>query len=123
MCIRDSNQRCADNTGAINELKVKKLKELETKIDSKSDETHLKFCLLYTSIQYLERKLLESRQLIPPIPDKNLIRKMTKHYPHETRVAIITRGVVTINAVSYTHLLNRKMQRIKAIVTATIART
>ena len=37
-----NNKRCADNMAAINELKVEKLKELETKIDSKSDETHLK---------------------------------------------------------------------------------
>ena len=48
-------------------------------------------------IQYLERKLLENRQLIPPIPDKYLIRKISKHYPHEVQVAIITRGVVTID--------------------------
>ena len=32
-----------------------------------------------------------------PGPDKYLIRKIAKHYPQEIQVAIITRGVVTIN--------------------------
>ena len=48
-------------------------------------------------IQYLERKLLENRQLIPPISDRHLIRKIARHYPHEIEVAIITRGVSTIS--------------------------
>ena len=47
-------------------------------------------------IQYLERKLLENRQLIPPISDRHLIRKIARHYPHEIEVTIITRGVSTI---------------------------
>ena len=71
--------------------------------------------------QYLERKLLENRQLIPPISDRHLIRKISRHYPHEIEVAIIMRGVNTIaefeqvllefmnlrngtRSVSYTHL-------------------
>ena len=48
-------------------------------------------------IQYLERKLLENRQLIPPIPDQHLIRKIAKHYSQGVQIAIITRGVTTIN--------------------------
>ena len=48
-------------------------------------------------IQYLERKLLENRQLIPPIPEQYLIRKIAKHYSQGVQIAIITRGVTTIN--------------------------
>ena len=48
-------------------------------------------------IQYLERKLLENRQLIPPIPDQYLIRKIAKHYSQGVQIAIITRGVTTIS--------------------------
>ena len=48
-------------------------------------------------IQYLERKLLENRQLIPSVSDRHLIRKIARHYPHEIEVAIITRGVSTIS--------------------------
>ena len=48
-------------------------------------------------IQYLERKLLENRQLIPPIPDQYLIRKIAKHYSQGVQIAIITCGVSTIN--------------------------
>lgn len=42
------------------------------------------------------KKVLENRQLIPPIADQHLIRKLARHYNHSVEVAIITRGVTTI---------------------------
>lgn len=47
-------------------------------------------------INYMERRVLENRQLIPPMTDKHLIRKLARHYNHNIEVAIITRGVKTI---------------------------
>lgn len=46
--------------------------------------------------QYMERRVLENRQLIPKMADQHLIRKLARHYNHNIEVAIITRGVSTI---------------------------
>ena len=75
-----------------------------------------------SAIQYMERKLLESRQLTPAITDRQLIKKIARHFGKNIEIAVVTRGVnsiqnlesliaeyATINqrtnrAVSYTHL-------------------
>ena len=44
----------------------------------------------------MERCILENRQLIPPISDQHLIRKLARHYHHEIAVATVTRGVKNI---------------------------
>lgn len=49
-----------------------------------------------TMIQYMERRVLENRQLLPPITDQHLIRKLARHFYHGIEVAIVTRGVSTI---------------------------
>lgn len=41
----------------------------------------------------MERKLLQARQLIPPLADQHLIKKIAKHYGKEIQIAIITRGI------------------------------
>lgn len=43
--------------------------------------------------QYLERQILQCRQLIPPISDHHLIRKLARHYTRDIEVAIMTRGI------------------------------
>ena len=52
-----NNPRCAYNNAAISELKVEKLTELETKIDSKSDETHLKLQQIQREVQQIRREV------------------------------------------------------------------
>ena len=47
-------------------------------------------------IQYMERYILQNRQLIPPISDQHLIRKLAHPYHHDIAVATITRGVSNI---------------------------
>jgi hypothetical protein len=47
-------------------------------------------------IQYFERKVLQCRQLIPPITEQHLIRKLARHYRKEIELAIITRGINTV---------------------------
>lgn len=46
--------------------------------------------------QYMERCILQNRQLIPPISDQHLIRKLANHYHRDIAVACITRGVRNI---------------------------
>lgn len=46
--------------------------------------------------QYMERCILQNRQLIPPMSDLHLIRKLAHHYSHDIAVACITRGVNNI---------------------------
>lgn len=48
-------------------------------------------------IQYMERKVLESRQLIPVITDRHLIKKLARHYDREVQTAVVTRGIQTIS--------------------------
>ena len=56
-----NNQRCADNNAAISELKVEKLTELETKIDSKADETHLKLQQIQQISEQIHKQHMELR--------------------------------------------------------------
>ena len=49
-----------------------------------------------TAIQYVERILLESRQLTPALTDRQLIRKISRHFGRDLQIAVITRGIVTI---------------------------
>lgn len=58
----------------------------------------------YNMVQYLEHRILECRNLIPPIPDEHLIRKLSRHYSKEIEVAVLTRGVTELG--SFESLLN-----------------
>ena len=49
-----------------------------------------------SAVQYMERQLLESRQLTPTLTDRQLIRKITRHYGRELEIACVTRDVPTI---------------------------
>ena len=49
-----------------------------------------------SAIQYIERILLESRQLAPTITDRQLIRKIARHFGRDIQLAVITRGITTI---------------------------
>ena len=49
-----------------------------------------------TAIQYIERILLESRQLTPTLTDRQLIRKISRHFGRDLQIAVITRGITTI---------------------------
>ena len=49
-------------------------------------------------IQYMERCISKSRQLIPILSDKHMITKLTRHYYRELQIAVVTRGVTTINS-------------------------
>ena len=72
--VNENNKRYADNTAAINELKVKKLRELETKIDSKSDETHLKLQQIQWEVQQIRQ---EVRTKLASISNTPCNRSMT----------------------------------------------
>ena len=52
-------------------------------------------------IQYMEKCILQNHQLIPPISDKHLIRKIARHYSHDITVATLTRGVSNITEFQY----------------------
>jgi hypothetical protein len=43
--------------------------------------------------QYAERKILQCRQLIPPLSDQQIIKKLARHFTKEVQVAVLTRGV------------------------------
>ena len=49
-------------------------------------------------IQYMERFVLQCRQLIPILSDRHLIKKLARHYNREIQIAVITRGITTINS-------------------------
>lgn len=49
-------------------------------------------------IQYLEKNLLKYRQLIPAMSDRQLITKLARHYDREIQIAVVTRGIRTIEA-------------------------
>ena len=44
----------------------------------------------------MERKLLESRQLTPAVTDRQLIKKIARHYGREIEIAVVTRGINSI---------------------------
>lgn len=48
-------------------------------------------------VQYAERRVLQCRQLIPPLTDQQIIRKLAKHYNPEVGVAVVTRGIKEID--------------------------
>ena len=50
-----------------------------------------------TAVQYMERKLLESRQLTPAVTDRQLIKKIARHYGREIEIAVVTRGINSIH--------------------------
>ena len=49
-----------------------------------------------SAIQYMERKLLESRQLTPAIADRQLIKKIARHFGKNIEIAVVTRGINSI---------------------------
>ena len=61
----------------------------------------------------MERLLLESRQLTPAITDRQLIKKLARHFGREFEVAVVTRGVNAIQnfeslIVEYSNIRNRR---------------
>ena len=46
--------------------------------------------------RYIERILLESRQLTPTLTDRQLIKKISRHFGRDLQLAVITRGITTI---------------------------
>lgn len=50
-----------------------------------------------TAVQYMERQILQARQLIPPISDHHLIKKLARHYTKEVEIAVLTRGIKDIH--------------------------
>jgi myosin heavy subunit len=48
-------------------------------------------------IQYAERKILQCRQLIPPLTDQQIIKKLARHFNQEVEVAVITRGITRVD--------------------------
>lgn len=44
-------------------------------------------------IQYMHRQILQCRQLVPPITDQHLIRKLAKNYGRDIELAVLTRGI------------------------------
>ena len=49
-----------------------------------------------TAIQYVERMLLESRQLTPTLTDRQLIKKISRRFGRDLQLTVITRGITTI---------------------------
>ena len=49
-----------------------------------------------SNIERIERILLECRQLTPTLTDRQLIRKIARHFGREIQLAVITRGITTI---------------------------
>lgn len=44
-------------------------------------------------VQYMDRKIMQCRQLIPPIADYHLIKKLARHFNKEVEIAVMTRGI------------------------------
>lgn len=53
-----------------------------------------------SSVQYLEQKILEFKQLTPAIPEKLLVRKLAKHFGRNIQIAAITRGIVSVTTLA-----------------------
>lgn len=51
----------------------------------------------WTMTQYLERLVLECRQLIPVMSDRHSVRKIARHYSREIEIAVLTRGISEIS--------------------------
>lgn len=49
-----------------------------------------------TAVQYMQKHILQCRQLMPPISDHHLIKKLARHYGREIEVASFTRGIKEI---------------------------
>lgn len=49
-------------------------------------------------IQYMQQRILEARQLIPPLTDRHIINKLSRHYSHDVSVAVIMRGIQDIGS-------------------------
>lgn len=61
-----------------------------------------------TMVEYMEHHLLRSRQLIPCLDDRYLIKKLGRHFTREIQIAIVTRGIDTIS--SFEALLREYME-------------
>lgn len=44
-------------------------------------------------VQYMETQILQCRQLIPPISDAHMIKKLARHYTRDVEIAVLTRGI------------------------------
>lgn len=51
-----------------------------------------------TPIQYMQRRILEARQLVPAMTDRHIINKIARHYSHDVLLAVITRGIHDVTA-------------------------
>lgn len=51
-----------------------------------------------TAIQYIERQVLQCRQLVPAMSEQHIIKKLARHFNKEIELAILTRGICDINA-------------------------
>lgn len=49
-----------------------------------------------SATQYMQKHILQCRQLVPPISDQHLIKKLARHYGREFEVATFTRGIKDI---------------------------
>lgn len=59
-------------------------------------------------IQYMERQILQCRQIVPAITDSHMIRKLARHYDKEVELAVMTRGIKDIP--QFENLLREYMQ-------------
>lgn len=46
-----------------------------------------------SAIQYMQKHILQCRQLMPPITDQHLIKKLARHYGRDIELAVLTRGI------------------------------
>lgn len=53
-----------------------------------------------TRTQYLERQVVKCRQLIPPMTDHHIVRKLSRHFGSTVETAAVTRGVTEIGQLS-----------------------
>ena len=60
-------------------------------------------------VQYMEQFVLQCMQHIPMISDRHLIEKLARHYNKEIQIAVVKKGMTTIN--SFEVLLHEYMGR------------
>lgn len=46
-----------------------------------------------TAVQYIQKHILQCRQLVPPITDSHLIKKLARHFSREIEVAVLVRSI------------------------------